>query len=107
MVVPRIKPGKEQCIRAQRMAARGLLRMLHPDQMTPATLLHAVQSELAALARRDALPHLSTLDGLEHVTAAIFDLIELDSATCTRDPAWRETQTQLAAAHEGMTELVA
>jgi predicted glycosyltransferase len=107
VVVPRIKPGKEQCIRAQRMAARGLLRMLHPDQMTPATLLHAVQSELAALARRDALPHLSTLDGLEHVTAAIFDLIELDSATCTRDPARRELPTQFAPAHAGLTELVA
>ena len=77
VVVPRVRPVKEQGIRAERMAARGLLRMLHPDQLTPATLWQALRSELAALARRALLPQLGMMRGLELVTSAIFDLIGL------------------------------
>ena len=77
VVVPRVRPVKEQGIRAERMAARGLLRMLHPDQLTPATLWQALRSELAALARRAPLPQLRMMRGLELVTSAIFDLIGL------------------------------
>ncbi len=104
VVVPRIMPGKEQCIRAQRMDARGLLRMLHPDQMTPDSLLQAVQAELASLARREALPHLKTLDGLERVTAAIFDMIGMESAACARDPVRRAPDSRRRLEHEDMTE---
>jgi len=77
VVVPRVRPVREQGIRAERMAARGLLRMLHPDQLTPATLWQALRSELAALARRAPLPQLRMMRGLELVTSAIFDLIGL------------------------------
>jgi len=79
LLVPRVKPGQEQCIRAERMAALGLLRMLHPDQLTPATLMSALRAELDALARHERVPHLRTLQGLDRVTAAIFDLLGLES----------------------------
>ena len=88
VVVPRVRPVKEQGIRAERMAARGLLRMLHPDQLTPATLWQALRSELAALARRAPLPQLRMMRGLELVTSAIFDLIGLPVvAALAADPA--------------------
>ena len=81
VLVPRIEPGLEQCIRAERMAALGLLRMLHPQQLTPAALVEAVQSELAALAARTTLARLKSLDGLERCTAAILAQIGLQPAT--------------------------
>jgi predicted glycosyltransferase len=77
VIVPRIKPSLEQCIRAERMSAIGLLHMLHPDRLTPAALLDAVQTELAALNGPTKLSRLKSLDGLERSTAAIFALIGL------------------------------
>jgi len=80
VVVPRVKPGQEQCIRAQRMSAIGLLHMLHPDRLTPGALLDAVHEELAALAATATHARLKSLDGLERTTAAIFELIGLRPA---------------------------
>ena len=77
VVVPRVQPSHEQCIRAERMAAIGLLRMLHPNQLTPGALLDAVQAELAALALPTTHSRLKSLDGLKRTTAAIFELIDL------------------------------
>ena len=81
VVVPRIKPGQEQSIRAQRMSALGLLRMVHPSRLTPATLLDAVQTELAAVAAQTTAPRLKSLHGLERCTAAIFEQIGLQVDT--------------------------
>ena len=77
VLVPRVKPGLEQCIRAERMAGMGLLAMVHPDKLTPATLMQAAQRELQAL--DDGVPRsrLKHLQGLEQATAAIFGLIGL------------------------------
>lgn len=77
VLVPRIKPGQEQCIRAERMAAMGLLAMVHPDQLTPARLMQAVRHELDALDQGLVRTRLKRLHGLEQATAAIFDLIGL------------------------------
>ncbi len=38
LVVPRVTPRREQIIRAERFAARGLLDMLHPDDLSPEAL---------------------------------------------------------------------
>ena len=81
VIVPRIKPGQEQSLRAERMAALGLLRMLHPNQLTPAALLDAVQTELAAGSGLATLSRLKSLDGLAHCTAAILDHIGLAPTT--------------------------
>jgi predicted glycosyltransferase len=98
VVVPRVKPSLEQCLRAERMAALGLLRMLHPDRLTPAALLGAVQTELAALSGPTTHSRLASLDGLARTTAAIFELIDLQppaSAGTSRRPHHRnETPTR-------------
>jgi predicted glycosyltransferase len=77
VIVPRIKPSLEQCIRTERMSALGLLSILHPNHLTPTALLDAIQAELAAVASATTHPHLKSLDGLNHTTAAIFALIGL------------------------------
>jgi predicted glycosyltransferase len=59
IVVPRTKPGKEQLIRAERMAEMGLLRMIHPDQLTSEHLMDVVVEELS---RDRHAPVVSRLD---------------------------------------------
>jgi predicted glycosyltransferase len=76
VVVPRVRPVQEQVIRAMRMAARGLLRTLHPDDLTPAALWRALNAELAALTRQPP-PRLKAMRGLERVTQSIFELIDV------------------------------
>lgn len=48
LVVPRVTPRTEQLIRAGRLADRGLVDVLHPDQLTPAALRHWLESRSAA-----------------------------------------------------------
>jgi predicted glycosyltransferase len=81
VLVPRVKPGIEQHMRAERMAGLGLVRMLNPVGLTPSALMAGLQSELAALAAHHALPQSPRLDGLAGVTAAIFDAIDLTADT--------------------------
>ena len=89
VLVPRVRPGIEQLMRAERMAGQGLVRLLHPDGLSPAALMDGLQAELAALAQRQHLPRLARLDGLAGVTAAIFDAIDLSTETAdTADSAW-------------------
>lgn len=67
LIVPRVRPRTEQLIRARRLAAQGLVAMLHPDDLTPAALgrwLNGPPPPRAAEARR-ALD----LGGLDHVCA--------------------------------------
>jgi predicted glycosyltransferase len=75
VLVPRMKPGLEQFIRAQRMSAAGLVHMLHPERLSPGALMDAVQTELAALGTPAKHPRLRALDGLERTTAAMLELI--------------------------------
>jgi predicted glycosyltransferase len=77
VLVPRMQPGVEQCVRAERMAAMGLLRMVHPQRLDSATLMAAIDAELAGWRRREQRPLLRRLDGLERVTAALFEAIGL------------------------------
>ncbi len=68
VIVPRIRPVSEQWIRAERMAARGLFRAIHPDKITPESLMKEVSAELsanrvcpltAATINMDALPRIA------------------------------------------------
>lgn len=77
VLVPRVRPGQEQCIRAERMAGMGLLAMVHPDRLTPATLMRAVRAELAALEMGEQRPRLKRIAGLEQATQAIFEMLGL------------------------------
>ena len=88
VIVPRTRPGHEQLLRAERMAARGLLRMLHPDVATPAALMGQVHAQLRAHARGDTLPRLKSMQGLTGVTQALRSLMGLapEAKACPRAP---------------------
>ncbi|MGB3405724.1 MAG: glycosyltransferase [Microcoleaceae cyanobacterium] len=46
IVVPRVKPGKEQFIRAKRLAKAGLIKMIDPDVLNPDLLIAALLKSL-------------------------------------------------------------
>lgn len=46
IVVPRIKPGQEQLIRAQSLAKAGLIKMIHPDVLNPNLLMETLFKSL-------------------------------------------------------------
>ncbi|MEN9518281.1 MAG: hypothetical protein RLZZ381_869 [Cyanobacteriota bacterium] len=46
IVIPRIKPGQEQLMRAQAMANVGLIKMIHPDLLNPNLLIDTLFSSL-------------------------------------------------------------
>ena len=71
--VPRINPGHEQLIRANRMQAFGFLRALPPSETTPESLIATVEAELqqsrfAAVERLD-------LQGLPNVARSISKML--------------------------------
>lgn len=94
VVVPRVRPVQEQCIRAERLAALGLLRCVHPDRMTPRRLMDAVLEEIASLDGGVANPATIRLDGLEQVGRAIFRLIGMRRYEARRDTAERHSFPQ-------------
>lgn len=60
VIVPRIQPVQEQLIRAERMDRLGLFKAIHPDRLTPETLMHAVLDQLSGT--NNHLPPISRLD---------------------------------------------
>ncbi|MFW9258411.1 glycosyltransferase family protein [Nostoc sp. CALU 546] len=46
LILPRIKPRREQLIRAERLQALGLIDVLHPHQLTPAALTNWLKLEV-------------------------------------------------------------
>ncbi|MEH2355445.1 glycosyltransferase family protein [Nostoc sp.] len=46
VVVPRIKPSREQCIRAENLANLGVLVAIHPNDLTPDILLRSLLQQL-------------------------------------------------------------
>lgn len=72
IIVPRVAPRKEQLIRAAALHARGLVRMIHPAELSPGRLLAAIDDLLTG-PRRLALRLGSDvpLDGLAGVRAVL------------------------------------
>jgi predicted glycosyltransferase len=72
LIVPRIKPRREQWIRAERFSALGLLDVLHPDELAPRRLSDW-------LAQAGSLPppacDLVDLDGLARVVDLAAELV--------------------------------
>jgi predicted glycosyltransferase len=60
IIVPRVKPRTEQLIRAERFAAHGLLRMIHPNELTPARLFGEIATALDD--RRPPPPEAASID---------------------------------------------
>jgi predicted glycosyltransferase len=73
VIVPRVTPRREQLIRAQAFERRGLIHVIHPDELTPGRMLSEVDAALGEERRQDApLP----LDGLDHTAAALTEALD-------------------------------
>lgn len=59
VIIPRVTPREEQLIRARRLAARGLVRVLHPTEATGAVVARAV-TEQAELTRAEVRSRVSS-----------------------------------------------
>jgi predicted glycosyltransferase len=77
VIIPRVRPVQEQWIRAERMQAMGLLRALHPDQLTPASLMEVVEEELARDNVHSHALYNFQMDGLPRIGRAIGELLEV------------------------------
>ena len=77
IVVPRIKPGREQLIRAQSMAKAGLIQTIHPEELNPDLLVKIIFNSLAAT--KSSLGRVNNLEfsGLpqvaNHLSGLLFD----------------------------------
>ncbi len=72
LIVPRIKPRKEQWLRVSRLAELGIVDCLHPQDLTPAVLTQWMSSSRTYRNARDIL----RFDGLERVVSEIRTIIE-------------------------------
>ena len=76
LIVPRVTPRTEQLIRAQRLADRGLVDVLHPDDLTPVALAHWLETRrVAAGVPTDPLYPVD-LDGLARIPGLLEQLLE-------------------------------
>jgi predicted glycosyltransferase len=71
VVVPRISPSHEQLIRTERLEQLGLVRAIHPDQLTPQSLLSAVCDQL----QQPPLTQTLNFDGLPQLTVHLSELV--------------------------------
>lgn len=74
VIVPRIKP-QEQWIRAERLARLGLIRMIHPDYLTPLGLIKTLLEQLSGF--NTHIPPFCSLDldALPRITYYISNLL--------------------------------
>jgi predicted glycosyltransferase len=82
IVIPRINPVQEQWIRAERMAQLGLLRAIHPDQLTTEILMQTIAEELAKPISSHKCQYQINLKGLSGVCEAISLLLEQVKYSC-------------------------
>jgi predicted glycosyltransferase len=72
LIVPRVRPRVEQLIRARALERRGLVRVVHPDELTPESLGAEVRHLLAAGPPPAAA---LSLDGLEGFVGQLEELV--------------------------------
>lgn len=73
VIIPRVKPVKEQYIRAKRLAALGVVNMIHPDELTPLTMQRAIEKtakQNQMLAGLETKINLNGLQTVEQLTRA-------------------------------------
>ena len=75
IVVPRIKPGREQLIRAQSMAKAGLIEIIHPEELNPDLLVKTIFNSLAVT--KSSLRKVNNLEfsGLPQVANHLAELL--------------------------------
>ncbi|MBH8565424.1 glycosyltransferase [Nostoc sp. CENA67] len=74
VVVPRHKPSQEQWIRAEQLAKRGVLKAIHPDNLTPESLLRSLLEQLDTPQSQISHPAID-LNGLPNISQYIKTLI--------------------------------
>jgi predicted glycosyltransferase len=75
IVIPRAMPVQEQWIRAERMANLGLLRAIHPEELTPSVLMATVNDELSKVNVHPQNLYQINLNGLSGVCDSINSLM--------------------------------
>lgn len=90
IVVPRTAPVREQCIRAERMAALGLIQTIHPDLLTPQRLADAVKTALAQDKICKSKLYRIDMDGLSRIEEEILYLLDPVSQTASPDSVSRD-----------------
>ena len=90
LIVPRVRPGREQWIRAERMRELGLVSVLHPDRMTPKALSRWLAKDLGS-----PPPSRSRIDfrGLDRIPSLLAGLMgvpgdPITSASTINTPIW-------------------
>jgi predicted glycosyltransferase len=75
IIIPRTQPVKEQEIRAERMSKLGLFKTIHPNDLTPNTLLETVLEELKSDRNEVVTSFQIDLDALPRISYHILDLL--------------------------------
>ncbi|MCF6251754.1 MAG: glycosyltransferase [Methylococcaceae bacterium] len=85
IVIPRVKPVKEQLIRAEHMDKLGLLKCIHPDELSPEYLMNEVTAQLGK--QKSTLKAIDIIDfgGLNTVTETISSMLASDKEKCCRE----------------------
>jgi predicted glycosyltransferase len=96
IVVPRVTPVKEQWIRAERLSKMGLLRSVHPDQITPGLLMSLVKEELTKIDKHFQQLQKVNLNGLKEVCHSIKQLMY---AACEPEESVASTVKYLPVCH--------
>lgn len=71
LIIPRIKPRKEQLVRAERLQSLGLVDMLHPQNLTSQTLTNWLNTET----KKPQVRNFVNLNGLNHISQLIDEIL--------------------------------
>jgi predicted glycosyltransferase len=71
LIIPRIKPRKEQLVRAERLQSLGLVDMLHPQNLTSQTLTNWLNTET----EKPQIRNFVNLNGLNHISQLIDEIL--------------------------------
>jgi len=88
VVVPRVTPRLEQLMRSQRLADRGLLHWLHPDDLSPAVVARSLAT-VADTPQGDLLEQMASIahDGVRMTSLALSELLPRPPAVHTAQEA--------------------
>jgi predicted glycosyltransferase len=84
IVIPRIKPGQEQLIRAQSLAKAGLIKMIHPDLLNSNLLMETLFKSLEQVNNPNFINHLD-FAGLprvaDYISMLLFDSFYIEQSS--------------------------
>ncbi|MFQ5707439.1 MAG: glycosyltransferase family protein [bacterium] len=75
VMVPRVRPVKEQYIRARRLSELGLVNMIHPDELEPSMLLKTIETTAAQEHLTADVENRIDLNGLQRIEQMTKDIL--------------------------------